>query len=156
MDGDARVRFCGECEQHVYNLSTMTETEARRLVAEREGSVCVRFYRREDGTVLTSDCVVGQKRSFLRAAGRALTAVAAVSAGLSALSGCADDYDSFDDDEPLPTGVAMMGSLPVRGDSHADGDELDYEGQVEEIMGEAVLPAPDVLMGRIARPVEDE
>ena len=33
MDGDDRVRFCRECNRNVYNLSSMTEREARRVVA---------------------------------------------------------------------------------------------------------------------------
>jgi hypothetical protein len=59
MEGDDRVRFCGECELNVYNLSAMTESEALKLIAEREGRVCVRMYKREDGTVMTRDCPVG-------------------------------------------------------------------------------------------------
>ncbi len=70
MDGDERVRFCRECNRNVYNLSAMTDAEARRVVAEREGRLCVRFYQRRDGTVLTSDCPVAQKRSFLRTRAR--------------------------------------------------------------------------------------
>ena len=70
MDGDERVRFCRECNRNVYNLSAMTDAEARRVVAEREGRLCVRFYQRRDGTVLTSDCPVAQKRSFLRTGAR--------------------------------------------------------------------------------------
>jgi hypothetical protein len=56
MRGDERVRFCGHCSLHVYNLSTMSRTAAERLVRETEGRVCVRFYRRVDGTVTTRDC----------------------------------------------------------------------------------------------------
>ena len=62
MEGDDRVRFCDECELNLYNLSAMTEDAARKLVEEREGRLCVRFYQREDGTVLTSDCPVGAGR----------------------------------------------------------------------------------------------
>lgn len=62
MEGDDRVRFCPECELNVYNLSAMTEEQALALVQEREGRLCVRFYQREDGTVLTSDCPVGAHR----------------------------------------------------------------------------------------------
>jgi hypothetical protein len=62
MEGDDRVRFCDECELNVYNLSAMTEDAARKLVEERERRLCVRFYQREDGTVLTSDCPVGAGR----------------------------------------------------------------------------------------------
>jgi hypothetical protein len=63
MTGDERVRFCGACRKSVYNLSEMTRAAAERLIGETEGRVCVRFYRRRDGTVLTSDCPVGRGRA---------------------------------------------------------------------------------------------
>jgi hypothetical protein len=56
MDGDDRVRFCTSCSSRVYNLSGMTREEAERLVVGAEGRLCVRFYRRADGTVATRDC----------------------------------------------------------------------------------------------------
>jgi hypothetical protein len=56
MAGNERVRFCGQCQRHVYNLSEMARTEAEALVAEKEGRLCVRFYRRPDGTMLTRNC----------------------------------------------------------------------------------------------------
>ena len=54
---------------NVYNLSDMTEEEALKLVEEREGRLCVRFYQREDGTVLTSDCPVGSRGEVLMVGG---------------------------------------------------------------------------------------
>jgi hypothetical protein len=54
--GDGRVRFCGQCRQNVYNIEMMGRGEARRLIAVREGRVCVRILRRPDGTVVTADC----------------------------------------------------------------------------------------------------
>jgi len=59
MYGDDRKRFCGECKLNVYNLSGMSRDEAESLMINAEGRVCVRFYRRTDGTVLTQDCPVG-------------------------------------------------------------------------------------------------
>jgi hypothetical protein len=59
MTGDDRARFCDRCEKKVYNLSGMTHAEARALVTQNEGKLCVRFYRRADGTMLTQDCPVG-------------------------------------------------------------------------------------------------
>ena len=57
MQGDDRVRHCGSCNKNVYNLSAMPEQEAADLLAgNTDGNLCVRFYRRADGTVLTSDC----------------------------------------------------------------------------------------------------
>jgi len=59
MYGDERKRFCKECKLNVYNLSGMTLEEAERLVTNAEGRLCVRFYRRPDGTMITQDCPVG-------------------------------------------------------------------------------------------------
>lgn len=59
MIGTERKRFCGDCKLNVYNLSGMTKTEAEQLLANSDGRVCVRFYRRADGSVLTQDCPVG-------------------------------------------------------------------------------------------------
>ena len=62
MDGDERVRFCGHCKLNVYNLSVMAREDAERLVQQTEGRLCVRFYQREDGTMLTQDCPTGRFR----------------------------------------------------------------------------------------------
>jgi hypothetical protein len=73
MKGDERVRFCGACKLNVYNLSGMSRQEAEKLVSGADGRVCVRFFRRQDGTVLTEDCPVGLatrlKRRTLAVAG---------------------------------------------------------------------------------------
>jgi hypothetical protein len=59
MRGDSGVRFCGRCSQNVYNLSAMSKSKAEELLGMAEGRVCVRFYQRKDGTVMTRDCPVG-------------------------------------------------------------------------------------------------
>lgn len=59
MHGDNRKRFCGDCKLNVYNLSGMSKTEAESLLQNTEGRLCVRFYQRPDGTVLTQNCPVG-------------------------------------------------------------------------------------------------
>ncbi|HQU85878.1 MAG TPA: hypothetical protein PKY59_22320 [Pyrinomonadaceae bacterium] len=59
MLGDNRKRYCGECKLNVYNLSGMTKTEAENLLMNSEGRLCVRFFQRADGTILTQDCPVG-------------------------------------------------------------------------------------------------
>jgi uncharacterized membrane protein len=78
MSGDARRRFCNHCQLNVYNFAEMTSAEVQKLIAESEGRICGRLYKRADGTVLTKDCPVGlrayQKR-VARFAGAALTAV---------------------------------------------------------------------------------
>ena len=85
MADDERVRYCDRCSLHVYNLSGMTRREAEALVTSAEGRLCVRFYRRPDGTVLTRNCPVGLsalKRRAARAAAATLTAVLGFFAGL--------------------------------------------------------------------------
>ena len=59
MIGDERVRFCGQCELNVYNLSAMTKAQAENLIAGTERRLCIKFYRRRDGSILTKDCPVG-------------------------------------------------------------------------------------------------
>ena len=76
MKGDDQVRFCGSCQQNVYNLSEMSLPEIAALLERKEGRTCVRFYRRADGTVLTDDCPVGlravrRRMAWMAAAGAA-------------------------------------------------------------------------------------
>jgi TonB family protein len=59
MYGNDRVRFCNQCQLNVYNLSAMTKAEAEGLIRNTEGRLCIKFYRRADGTILTQNCPVG-------------------------------------------------------------------------------------------------
>lgn len=86
MLGNDQVRFCLSCEKNVYNLSSMTRDEAEALLAERvKGELCIRFYQRTDGTILTADCPVGvkkkrRKKLALAVAGAGAMALAATTA----------------------------------------------------------------------------
>src|SRR4051812_42669277 len=82
MRGDERVRFCGRCDKNVYNLSALSRADAEALVNEKEGRMCVRFFQRADGTMLTADCPVGAQRLRLRARMWASISGAAASAAL--------------------------------------------------------------------------
>ena len=63
MEGDERARFCQDCKLSVYNLSDMSKEAAESLLKAYEGKrLCVRFFRRKDGTILTSNCPVGLRR----------------------------------------------------------------------------------------------
>jgi hypothetical protein len=83
MVGDARVRFCGACARNVYNLSAMTRAEAQALLVEKEGRLCVRYFQRTDGTLLTADCPVGIRRRRRR---RRVVAAAALVASAAAMA----------------------------------------------------------------------
>lgn len=84
MVGDERIRFCGQCQLNVYNLSAMTRREAESLLIEKEGKLCVSFFRRADGTIINENCPKGLlalKRRLNR------TATAVFSSILSFLAG---------------------------------------------------------------------
>ena len=70
MPGDERVRHCGRCQLNVYNISELTEPEAVELTQKSEGRLCIRLFRRPDGTVLTFDCP-SRFRSIRRSASAA-------------------------------------------------------------------------------------
>ncbi|MEA2552428.1 MAG: hypothetical protein QOJ65_604, partial [Fimbriimonadaceae bacterium] len=78
MRGDDRIRHCAICSLNVYNVSAMTESEAEDLLASASGRLCVQFYRRADGTVLTQDCPVGLAAMKRKLAANAAAAAAFV------------------------------------------------------------------------------
>jgi len=104
MRGDARARHCERYALTVFNLSEMTRPEAELLVAGTSGRVCVRFYRRADGTVLTTDCPVGLARRVSRRVRRSLAAAAAI---LCAMIGCGAQRDATRGSD---RGALMLGS----------------------------------------------
>jgi hypothetical protein len=114
MLGDDRVRFCVGCEKNVYNLSAMATADAERLLQERIGAeLCVRFYQRTDGTIMTEDCPVGvkkkrRKKLALAVAGAGAMALAATS--MLSRSVChvqgEVSYQPTDDDRPVTMGEA--------------------------------------------------
>lgn len=85
MDGDERKRFCSLCSLHVYNISQMKRKEAEDLLSENTDGVCLRLFRRADGTLITKDCPVGRRladavKRRVRAAAVALVAMLNASA----------------------------------------------------------------------------
>jgi hypothetical protein len=129
MVGDEHVRFCGRCEKNVYDLSSLTASQADALLRERGESMCVRFFRRSDGTILTSDCPVGARKRFWRR-----TATAAVASGLAAVG--------------ITMATAMcatstMGSIePVMGEPAIEMVGQQVAGGLE------LAPEPEAVMGK--------
>jgi hypothetical protein len=90
MVGDERARFCGQCDQNVYNISAMSKEDAEQLIAGAEGRLCIRYYRRADGTIMTRNCPVGLralKRRLSRIASATATAVISFLTGILAVTG---------------------------------------------------------------------
>ncbi len=88
MDGDDQKRFCSGCQKNVHNISAMPRREARRLVAQNAGKICIRYERLPNGKVLTDNQPLTQisRRSSAVAAG-----VIAATLTLSALTYAQDD-----------------------------------------------------------------
>jgi hypothetical protein len=131
MTGDAKRRYCGECRLHVHNLSAMTSDEAAGLLDNADGRLCVRFFRRPDGTVLTRDCVPVRER--LRRRVRRLRVAAAALFGFLyplGLAGCGGT-DGAGQSVPSPGGIEApehgieptMGE-PIQGDICVPEEEL--------------------------------
>jgi len=66
MEGDGRKRFCTGCRLHVFNISEMDVEEAAQMISDSTDRLCVRLYRRRDGSVLTQDCPVGLRAAIRR------------------------------------------------------------------------------------------
>lgn len=122
MSGDERVRFCALCQKCVYNLSAMTLPEAKRIIKEREGNVCVRFFQREDGTVMTSDCAFGIAQAITRAhrwVRRGLGAVMALCGFVGAAIYFGDDLRRVM--SPSVTGALSVNALQPPASPHLKG-----------------------------------
>jgi carboxypeptidase family protein len=84
MADNERVRFCNQCSLYVYDISAMTKSEAESLIANAEGRICARYYRRADGAIMTQDCPVGLRavrRRVSRAAAAAFSALVSLFGG---------------------------------------------------------------------------
>jgi len=85
MIGDERRRFCAACKLNVYDLSALTSDQARALVKNAEGRLCVRFWSRADGTVITRDCPIGARWKTWKWSAAAIAAVNLFAAAVHAL-----------------------------------------------------------------------
>jgi hypothetical protein len=133
MIGDERVRFCGQCQLNVYNLSAMTRDQAESVIAGTEGRLCVRFYRRKDGSILTQDCPVGL-RAIRQRASRIRRAV------LSALFGFLAGIGGT-------TAVNRIGEFLLGTDNtwgHVQGVMVErHTPRLDDVVGRMVVERPD-------------
>jgi hypothetical protein len=111
MQGDDRSRLCGQCKRQVFDLSEMTTAEATELLADPTNRPCVRFYRRPDGRVMTTDCPVGLRGRIWRQLRRRASWVASLFAMLF-LPACRTPFMGM---EPVDYRDAVM--APVHGNA---------------------------------------
>jgi len=142
MIGNERVRFCSQCSLNVYNLSGMARTEAESLLARTEGRLCVRFYRRSDGSIITRDCPVG-----LRAVRRGMSNVAkAISSSVLGLLAGLGVYEAV-------SSVVPMAPQRTMGVMAREIDPPDEAVLVQGGIGPGQPSPPGFTMGRaLVRP----
>ena len=120
MAGNERVRYCGLCRKDVHNLSAMPKAEAAALLAGNvDGTLCVRFYRRGDGTVVTGDASTSapvRVRRMLGKVPRAATAVAVAHAPAEhhVMMGAPPPMQASAGEAPAPDRPAQPGARPGR------------------------------------------
>src|SRR5262245_9088737 len=129
MAGDDRIRFCSQCNLNVYNISAMAKLEAESFIANTEGRICAKFYRRADGTILTQDCPVGL-RALRKKVSRATAT--AFSALISLFGGSA----FFAQQPKKETNVNIERTLRRDGQAAIEGTVFD--------LTHAVIPGPQV------------
>ena len=134
FQGD-RVRYCSQCKLNVYNLSDMTQGDAEALILRTEGRLCVRMYRRADGTILTKNCPVGMAAIKARMS-RVTQLALGMLVGLFANIGFWSLKDTL---LPRPH-HSVMGAIAL---------------SKEDIESIQPLTSDDLIMGRVIRP-EDE
>ncbi len=151
MIGNERSRHCGDCKLNVYNLSGMTRFDAENLLLQAEGRVCVRYFRRADGTVLTKDCPVGWAAVKHRVS---KTATAFASLVFAALSGIGlAGYFSKSEIENHTMGT-MTPTIENRVMGKATVDETIMMGEpaIDENSNTAFQGAPEAVMGNMVVP----
>lgn len=117
MPGDERMRFCKSCSKSVFNISDLTREEAEVLFLKKRGDLCVKLFRRFDGTVMFEDCpaAIRKVRNFVR------LVAALVTGFLSSFLACpvrAQGLNTRDPAPPVVTGMvelggAFLGSIDV-------------------------------------------
>jgi hypothetical protein len=114
MRGNERVRFCGECSMNVYNLSNMSKQDAEALITSAEGRLCVRYYHRSDGTILTGNCPVGLQTLKRRVSGISRAVVSSVLsffAGMAVLAGLQEAQNSLS--ATTEAGADLIAPVPL-------------------------------------------
>jgi hypothetical protein len=128
MSGNDRVRFCSQCNLNVYNLSGMSRNEAASFVNRTEDRVCVRYYRRTDGAILTDNCPVGLralKRRAIKVANAVLSSVICFLVGMglyrvvalqedrAVVMGTMTAMEIRPSAKPLSPGAAELGTMEM-------------------------------------------
>lgn len=148
MTGDERARHCQKCKLNVYNIAEMTRSEAEALIASglKNKRVCVRIFRRNDGTVMTKDCPVGVRRARIVWIKVQSLRVAMVAFFLSAFS-----FGRYlvTGELPAPTRIVSAMAGEMTGGMTSAESELMGDVAMPEAGGLTIQPEPQELKGKV-------
>jgi hypothetical protein len=136
MEGDDMVRFCQHCRKNVYNLSAMSRKDAAAFVQEAEDRLCIRFYRRRDGTVLTDDCPIGWRAARRWLLARMASAFGFLGIGLgvrAVMRSVLERSLASEVDRPSGSGSYLMGG-PPGGPITPPSDAAVLQGQFQRLI----------------------
>jgi len=126
----------------------MSRSEAEHFVTSGEGRICIRYYRRRDGSIITRNCPVG-----LQALKRKMSAVArAVCSGVLTFLSAVGLYETLGSIFREPP---MMGTMAIERELLPLPPQVPVATDIPLVQGEMVYapqiksPEPRVLMGRI-------
>jgi hypothetical protein len=150
MRGDEHVRHCGSCDKDVFDLSSLTREQAERLLIEKNGKLCVQYYRRADGTILTADCEVGvakKKKARRRAAVAAGLLAAGAAGAMATASALREQTASHGCERPAGTGEkpAQMNTTVTDLPTAPPNPRIMIRGDM------AIEPRAPAVRGRISR-----
>lgn len=63
LSGSDRVRWCNPCGHYVYNPNRISVDELMSVISFQEGFRPEYLYKREDGTLLSKNCLVGTRKA---------------------------------------------------------------------------------------------
>lgn len=150
MLGDDRKRFCRSCKLNVYNLSGMTKDEAENLLINAEGRLCVRFYKRSDGTVLTQDCPVGWA-AFKRRISKTAAAFASLLFGVVGGLGFSSYFGKSEDERVYTTGIMASPTPKKSPKTTPTPKEIEIMGEIAPVKSPTPNPTPkEIIMGKVS------
>ena len=145
MLGDDRVRACRRCNRDVFDLSAMTRAEAEAVLATRGALPCVRFYRRADGTVMTSDCPSGVPRRRLAVVASSIAATATLASAPAFAQPTHDSGAIAGTITDAKTAEPLVGATVIATSPTLDGPQVAITDD-QGMFNLAGLPAGDYLV----------
>lgn len=154
MRGNERVRFCDKCSMNVYNLSNMTKKDAEALLLSTEGRLCVRYYHRADGSIITANCPVGLRALKSRVSGfsrAVISSVLSFFAGMAVLAGLETAQNSLDAANEASLDLISPVPLPVSQPQEEilAPDRFPITGDIDLLSNRAGWANGEIIAGRV-------